>query len=203
MININLLPRHLRWVREPAHWRLLAILFPLIVGAAIFLVHTVTQDSITQLRSEVASTNDQLVLLAPHIAEHERLLQQQQQLNSLVSIANELSLGQVHWSSELLALLGHLPRNSAGELTVEFSNVSVRAINPPTRNPDLYRGRPYYTEFQVSGRALTYNAVTEFVRTIEASDAFGVQFHSAQRTGENNTYSYSLTIVSLVQDGAQ
>lgn len=203
MININLLPRHLRWVREPAHWRLLAILFPIVVGAALFLVHTVTQDSIDQLRTEVASTNDQLVLLAPHVAEHERLLHQQQQLNSLVSIANELTQGQVHWSSELLALLGHLPRNNAGELIVEFSNVSVRAINPPTRNTDLYRGRPYYTEFQVSGRALTYDAVTEFVRTLEASDAFGVQFHSAQRAGDNEMYSYSLTVVSLVPEGSR
>lgn len=202
MININLLPRHLRWVREPAHWRLLAILFPLIVGAALFLVHTVTQDSIAQLQTDVASTNDQLILLTPHVLEHQQLLQQQQQLNSLVSIANELSLGQVRWSSELLALLGHLPRNAAGELTVEFSSVSVRALNPPATNPDLYRGREYYTEFQVSGRALTYDSVTEFVRTIEASDTFGVQFHNAQRAGDTNSYTYSLTIVSLVQDGA-
>lgn len=197
MININLLPKHLRWVREPAHWRLLAILFPIVIGAVVFLMNTVTHDSIKQLENEILNTRNQLNILEPHIVEHGQLSSVQQQLNSIMGISLELSADKINWSQELLALLGHLPKNNAGELTVEFTNVSVRALNPPQQNPDLYRGRTYYTEFQVSGRAITYEAVTDFVRTLEQSDIFGVQFHNSQRAGESTMYSFSLTIVSV------
>lgn len=145
MININLLPKHLRWVREPAHWRLLAVLFPIIAFAVVFLVHTLTVDTVAQLSTDVVIGEDQLAVLAPQTAEHGRLLNRQQQLNSLVGIARELAIDKVHWSAELLDLLSHLPRNAAGELIIEFSSVSVRALNPPQRNPDMYEGRTYYT----------------------------------------------------------
>ena len=202
MININLLPKHLRWVREPAHWRLLALLFPIIAFAVVFLVHTLTVDTVAQLKTDLVIAEDQLAVLGPQIAEHSRLTSRQQQLNSLVGIANELASDKVYWSSELLELLGHLPRNAAGELTIEFSSVSVRALHPPQRNPDLYRGRTYYTEFQVSGHALTYEAITDFVRIIEGSDKFGVQFHSSSSPGGDQLHSFSLTIVSLTNGGA-
>lgn len=201
MININLLPKHLRWVREPAHWRLLAVLFPIIAFAVVFLVHTLTVDTVAQLSTDVVIGEDQLAVLAPQTAEHGRLLNRQQQLNSLVGIARELAIDKVHWSAELLDLLSHLPRNAAGELIIEFSSVSVRALNPPQRNPDMYEGRTYYTEFQVSGRALSYEAITEFVRIIEGSEHFGVQFHNASRSGSDEEHSFSLTIVSLGTGG--
>lgn len=201
MININLLPKHLRWVREPAHWRLLAVLFPIIAFAVVFLVHTLTVDTVAQLSTDVGIVEDQLAVLGPQTAEHGRLLNRQQQLNSLVGIARELAIDKVHWSAELLDLLSHLPRNAAGELIIEFSSVSVRALNPPQRNPDMYEGRTYYTEFQVSGRALSYEAITEFVRIIEGSQHFGVQFHNASRSGSDEEHSFSLTIVSLGTGG--
>lgn len=202
MININLLPKHLRWVREPAHWRLLALLFPIVAFAMVFLVHTLTVDTVAQLETDIVIAEDQLAVLAPQTAEHARLTSRQQQLNSLVGIARELAADKVHWSSELLSLLSHLPRNAAGELTIEFTSVSVRALNPPQRNPDLYGGHTYYTEFQVSGRALSYEAITDFVRIIEQSNAFGVQFHNASSSGPNEFHSFSLTIVSLQNGGA-
>lgn len=201
MININLLPKHLRWVREPAHWRLLAVLFPIIAFAVVFLVHTLTVDTVAQLSTDLVIVEDQLAVLAPQTAEHGRLLNRQQQLNSLVGIARDLAVDKVHWSAELLDLLSHLPRNAAGELIIEFSSVSVRALNPPQRNPDMYEGRTYYTEFQVSGRALSYEAITEFVRIIEGSQHFGVQFHNASRSGSDEEHSFSLTIVSLGTGG--
>jgi hypothetical protein len=109
LININLLPKALKRIREPGYWRVLAVAFPLLVGGVIVGIQVLTNQTITNLERDVQVREDQLALLQPFLAEQRDLQQRQQALRQLISIAEEVRRGRVVWTAEIGNLLELLP----------------------------------------------------------------------------------------------
>ena len=84
MININLLPKNLRRVREPGYWRILAVLFPILVLAVAGGMQYFANATANNLQREKLAREDQLALLQPFLREQRDLISRQQQLNQLI-----------------------------------------------------------------------------------------------------------------------
>lgn len=198
MININLLPKALKRVREPGYWRVLAVAFPLLVGGVLFGLQYLTNQTITNLERDVQIRQDQLALLQPFLAEQRDLQQRQQALRQLITIAEEVRRGRVVWTAEIANLLELLPAPiDADTPVIDFSSVTMRSIYPPTSSPERFEGASIVTEMSVSGTADSAETLARFVRALENAQDFGVLFQNASRDGESDRFSYSLTVGGL------
>lgn len=195
MININLLPKSLKRIREPGYWRVLAVAFPLLLLGVLFGVQYLTNQTITNLERDVQVRQDQLALLEPFLSEQRQLQSRQQALRSLIAVAEEVRRGQVRWTSEISALLETLPARGGGEQPrIDFHTLSLRSVYPPVSDPNRFEGASIISEANVSGTAVDAQVLAEFVRNLENANDFGVLFQNAQRQEETDTFSYSLSV---------
>ncbi len=200
MININLLPKSLQRLREPGYWRVLAVAFPLIVGGVLFGVQYLTNQTVTNLERDVQLRQDQLALLEPFLAEQRQLQGRQQALRQLISIAEEVRRGRVEWTAEVSALLEYLPgATAAGQPSLDFQSLNMRAVYPPVSSPDRFEGASIGAEFAVSGTTSSVEVLADFVRRLERANDFGVVFQNASRRGDDDGhFTYSVTIGSIL-----
>lgn len=198
MINVNLLPKNLRRVREPGYWRLLAILFPLLViGAAVVLQVFATQTQ-QNLQAEKQARSDQLALLQPYLREQQSLLQRQRDLSQLIAVEKAVHQNRILWTGEISGLLETLPPRGAGARpNIDFKSLSMSAVNPPRKNPDQYEGKSIIAQLNVSGDVVDPEVLASFIRNLEGSTKYGVVFRGASRQGKNNLFSYNLTVGAL------
>ena len=195
MININLLPKALKRIREPGYWRVLAVAFPLLVAGVIVGIQVLTNQTITNLERDVQIREDQLALLQPFLAEQRDLQQRQQALRQLISIAEEVRRGRVVWTAEIAALLELLPpRLDAGTPSIDFRNLNMRSIYPPTSDPNRFEGSPIVTEMSIAGTVDGPETLARFVRSLEGANDFGVLFQNASRDGDTPMFTYNLTV---------
>ena len=195
MININLLPKALKRVREPGYWRVLAVAFPLHVGGVIVGIQVLTNQTITNLERDVQVREDQLALLRPFLDEQRDLQQRQAALRQLISIAEEVRRGRVVWTSEIANLLELLPPPvDANTPSIDFRTVNMRSVYPPVSNPERFEGAPIVTEMSVSGTVDGPETLARFVRALENAQDFGVLFQNASRDGETENFTYTLTV---------
>jgi len=203
LININLLPKALKRIREPGYWRVLAVAFPLLVGGVIVGIQVLTNQTITNLERDVQVREDQLALLQPFLAEQRDLQQRQQALRQLISIAEEVRRGRVVWTAEIANLLELLPPAlDADTPSIDFQNLNMRAIWPPTSSAERFEGLSVITEMSISGRADGPETLARFVRSLENAQEFGVLFQNASRDGETERFNYSLTVGGFSGGGA-
>ena len=203
MININLLPKALKRVREPGYWRVLAVAFPLLVGGVIVGIQVLTNQTITNLERDVQVREDQLALLQPFLAEQRDLQQRQQALRQLISIAEEVRRGRVVWTAEIANLLELLPPGiDATTPSIDFRNLNMRAIWPPTSSAERFEGLSVITEMSISGRVDGPETLARFVRSLENAQDFGVLFQNATREGDTDRFNYSLTVGGFSGGGA-
>ena len=203
MININLLPKALKRIREPGYWRVLAVAFPLLVGGVIVGVQVLTNQTITNLERDVQVREDQLALLQPFLAEQRDLQQRQQALRRLISIAEEVRRGRVVWTAEIANLLELLPPAlDAQTPSIDFRNLNMRAIWPPTSSAERFEGLSVITEMSITGRADGPETLARFVRSLENAQEFGVLFQNASRDGDSDRFTYSLTVGGFSGGGA-
>ncbi len=202
MININLLPRNLRRVREPGYWRLLAVIFPLLILAVAGVMQYFANTTAANLQREKLAREDQLALLQPFLREQRDLVARQQQLNQLISVAQSVREGRILWTSEIAGLLETLPAGDGEAPVIDFASLSMQSVTPPRSDPQRYEGRPVIAEMQVSGQVVDMEVLAEFVRALERSDEYGVLFQNAQRQGDTELFGYSLT-VGAVEGGEQ
>ena len=195
MININLLPKALKRIREPGYWRVLAVAFPLLVLGVLAGIQLLTNQTITNLEREVQIREDQLALLQPFLAEQRDLQQRQQALRQLISIAEEVRRGRVVWTAEIANLLELLPpRLDAATPSIDFRNLNMRSIYPPTSDPNRFEGASIVTEMSISGTVDGPETLARFVRSLEGAQDFGVLFQNASRDGDTPMFTYSLTV---------
>jgi len=195
LININLLPKALQRVREPGYWRVLAVAFPLLVGGVLGGISYLTSQTITNLERDVQIREDQLALLQPFLAEQRDLQQRQQALRQLIAIAEEVRRGRVVWTAEIGGLLELLPPALDAETPViDFRNLNMRSIYPPTSSPERFEGAAVVTEMSISGTVDSAETLARFVRSLENAQDFGVLFQNASRDGETERFTYNLTV---------
>ena len=195
MINVNLLPKSLQRVREPGYWRILAVTFPIVVGGVLFSMSYLTNQTIVNLERDVALRQDQLALLQPFLQEQRELQQRQQALRALIAVAEEVRRGQVIWTSEIAALLEYVPVATLdGAPVIDFRSLNVRSIYPPARDPARYEGATIVSEASISGTVRGPEVLATFVRNLENAPDFGVAFQNASRQGDEEYFTYSVTV---------
>lgn len=200
LININLLPRNLRRVREPGYWRLLSVLFPLLAFALVFVFQFTANQSVQNLEDQNAQLQNRVLLLQPALEEQRQLQQRQVQLRELITVANSVRLGAVAWSAEVGNMLEYLPAITvAGRPGIDFSSLQMQSVYPASSDPLRYEGAPIIAEMTVSGTVAGTAVLEEFIRALESSADYGVNFQSASRTQDEDIelYNYNLTIGAI------
>lgn len=194
MININLLPKNLRRVREPGYWRLLAVAFPLLVILVASGMQYFANTTAANLQREKLAREDQLALLQPFLREQRDLISRQQQLNQLIAVARSVRENNIVWTSEIAGLLETLPVGDGPVPVIDFTSLAMQSVVPPRVDPNRYEGRPVIAEMNVSGSVVDPEVLAQFIRALERSEAYGVVFQNAQRQGDDDLFNYSLTV---------
>ncbi len=197
MININLLPKNLRRVREPGYWRLLAVAFPLLVLIVAGIMQYSAMATANNLQREKLAREDQLALLQPFLREQRDLLSRQQQLNQLISVARNVRENTVTWTGEIAGLLETLPVGGGTRPDIDFRTLTMQSVVPARSDPQRYEGKPVTAEMSVSGTVVSPEVLADFIRALERSPDYGVAFQNAQRDSEEGYYQYSLTVGAL------
>lgn len=200
MINVNLLPKSLKRVREPGYWRVLAVAVPLVVAGVLFGIQYLTNQTIANLERDVQVREDQLALLQPFLAEQRELQARQQALRELIAVAEEVRLGQVVWTAEIAALLETLPARGDGERpAIDFRTMRLRSVYPAATDPNRYEGASIVSEASISGTVRGTEVLAQFVRNLENAPDFGVLFQNASRQGEDeDLFTYNVTVGGFV-----
>lgn len=207
MINVNLLPKNLRRVREPGYWRLLAVLVPVLVFGVVFVFQYLAWQTTQNLERDVQARQEQLALLQPFLEEQSALQERQRQLNELIAIAEEVRRYRIVWTGEIAGLLETLPARGDGERpTIDFRTLSMRAVVPPQSNAERYEGASIIAELSIGGTVQNLEVLASFVRNLEDSEEYGVLFQNASRQGgeeegDDALYGYSLTVGALQGGG--
>lgn len=200
MINVNLLPKNLQRVREPGYWRVLAVLFPLLVFGVAFTFQYLAWQTTENLERERSDREARVEELQPFIDEQQALQERQQQLNELIAIAREVRENRILWTGEIVTLLEHLPAQGGDQPAIDFRNLNMRAVVPPQEDENRYEGAPIVAEMSIGGNVVDLEVLSSFVRALEGSDQFGVLFQNASRQESEEApslYGYSLTVGAL------
>jgi type IV pilus assembly protein PilN len=203
LINVNLLPKHLRRVREPGYWRVIAVLFPLIVLGALAVVQFIysqTERNLTAQKNDKQEIADDL---QQYVDKQAQVQAQLEQVQVLIGIRDQVQQGQIFWTNELVALLELLP--AQGDSTrprIDFQSLTMQASQDTGGDPNRFEGKPVSAEMEVSGNVVSTEVLADFIQSLESSQDFGVVFQSATRDEESGNYTYSLTVGALAGDNS-
>lgn len=197
MISINLLPKHLRRVREPGYWRIIAVLFPLLVLGTLGVIQYLQMQTENGKKREIVQLEQRRAELQQYVNKQNEVQAELAQVNQLIAIRDQVQQGRILWSNELAAMLETLPaQGDSARPRIEMQSISMQASDRGV-DPSKYEGRPITAEMQVSGKAIDTQVLAEYIRALENSNDFGVAFQSASREESTGIYTYSLTIGAL------
>ena len=198
MININLLPKHLRRVREPGYWRVIAVLFPLLVLGTLGALQYTRNQVISNYEDEVIELEARKLELQPFIVEQQDLQTQLARLGELLAIRDQVRQDTIVWTSEIGSMLELLPaRGNSVRPRINFNSLTMQAQTPPTADENSFEGEPVIAQMNVSGDVVNTEVLAEFISSLETSDNFGVTFQNASREDDTGFYTYSLNIGAL------
>lgn len=194
MINVNLLPKHLRRVREPGYWRIIAVLFPLIVLGALGVVQFLYSQTENNLKAEKLEKETKVAELQQYVDKQAQVNAQLEQVNVLIGIRDQVQQNTIQWTNELAALLEMLPAAQAnGRPSISFSSLTMQASTGEA-DPNRFEGKSVVAEMNVSGEAVSTEVLAQFIKSLEDSEKFGADFGNATRNEETGNYTYTLTV---------
>jgi type IV pilus assembly protein PilN len=197
LIKLNLLPKNLRRRVEPGWWRLAAVMVVLtVLGVAAFL-HLSTLSQIQALENQSDQLQVEVDVLRPFIAEQNRLVQQQRELEQLLAVRNQLRERFVPWSDNLALVINQIPREGR-RFGIALRSIGTKTLTPQEIQSNaqngLYDGKPVSVEFNLQGEAIGQNALIRFVEAFETSPRFGINFQSASLDQQRQLYTFGATI---------
>jgi type IV pilus assembly protein PilN len=194
LINVNLLPKHLRRVREPGYWRVIAVLFPLIVLGALGVVQFLYSQTENNLRAEKLEKETKVAELQQYVDKQAQVQAQLEQVQVLIGIRDQVQQNTIQWTNELSALLEMLPATQVGgRPSLSFNSLTMQA-SATGADPNRYEGQSVIAEMNVSGEVVNTEILSQFIKTLEDSEDFAVSFQNASRTEDTGNYTYSMTI---------
>jgi type IV pilus assembly protein PilN len=195
LINVNLLPKHLRRVREPGYWRIIAVLFPLIVLGAITVVQIIYRQTENNLISEKVSKETIRAELRQYEDKQAQVQAELEQVNILIGIRDQVQQNTIEWTNELAALLEMLPAGQTnGRPSISFSSLTMQGAGAASADPNRYEGQSVVAEMNVSGDVVNTEVLAQFIKSLEDSEKFEAVFGNATRNEDTGTYTYSMTI---------
>jgi type IV pilus assembly protein PilN len=197
LISINLLPKHLRRVREPGYWRVIAVLFPLLVLGTLGVIQFLQLQTERGKQQEIAELQTRRDELQQYVDKQAQVQAQLAEVQSLIAIRDQVQQGRILWSNEITALVETLPaRGDAPRPKLEMQSITMQAAEGGS-DPSKYEGKPITAEMQISGKVLSTEVLAQFMKTLETSENFGVQLQSFSREEESGIYTYSMTVGAL------
>jgi type IV pilus assembly protein PilN len=197
LISINLLPKHLRRVREPGYWRIIAVLFPLLVLGTLGVIQFLQLQTERGKQREIAELEVRLNELQQYVNKQAQVQAELAQVQSLLAIREQVQQGRILWSNELTALVETLPaQGDSARPKIEMQTITMQPVEGGA-DPAKYEGRPVSAEMQLSGKVIDTAVLAQFMKTLETSEKFGVQLQSFSREEDEGIYTYSLTIGAL------
>jgi type IV pilus assembly protein PilN len=194
LINVNLLPKHLRRVREPGYWRIIAVLFPLLVLGALGVVQFIYMQTEGNLKAEKSEKETKVAELQEFVNKQAEVQAQLEQVQVLIGIRDQVQQNTIQWTNELAALMEYWPAPSAsGRPSISFNSLTMQASTGDA-DPNRYEGKSVVAEMNVSGEVVNTEVLSQFIKSLEDSEDFGVSFQNASRTQDTGNYTYSLTI---------
>jgi type IV pilus assembly protein PilN len=195
LINVNLLPKHLRRVREPGYWRIIAVLFPLIVLGALGVVQFLYLQTENNLKAERLEKETTANALQEFVDKRDQVLAQSAQVQILIGIRDQVQQNTIEWTNELAALLEMLPAaQESGRPSISFSSLTMQGADAASADPNRYEGQTVVAEMNVSGDVVNTEVLAQFIKSLEDSEKFEAVFGNATRNEETGTYTYSMTI---------
>jgi type IV pilus assembly protein PilN len=195
LINVNLLPKHLRRVREPGYWRVIAVLFPLLVLGALGVVQFIYSQTERNLNAEKLQKETTATELQFFVDKQNEVQAQLEQVNILIGIRDQVQQNTTEWTNELAALLEMLPAGQAnGRPSISFSSLTMQGAGAASADPNRYEGQTVVAEMNVSGDVVNTEVLAQFMKSLEDSEKFEAVFGNATRNEETGTYTYSMTI---------
>jgi hypothetical protein len=191
MIQINLLPHHLRPIKRTPLPHILAILVLIAAIAGMGYLYVAQVAQMAAARERKADIERQLAELQDVIEETERLAAQKLRLQSKVETIREILADRVIWSKQLYRLTELTPEN------IWYENVSVSqqrvperhqkvdpqgkpVFDPKTGEPVMETRNVYKPIFMVSGYAVRDVAgdpnVNKFAEQTASDPAFNALF---------------------------
>lgn len=197
MIKLNLLPKNLRRRVEPGWWRLAAVMVVLTVLGVVAFFHLSTLSQIQALENQRDQLQVEVDVLRPFIAEQNRLVQQQRELEQLLAVRNQLRERFVPWSDNLAQVINQIPREGR-RFGVALRSIGTKTLTPQEIQSNaqngIYDGKPVNVEFNLQGEAIGQNALIRFVEAFETSPRFGINFQSASLDQQRQLYTFGATI---------
>ncbi|MGQ9692312.1 MAG: flagellar protein FliT [Thermaceae bacterium] len=212
MVRLNLLPKNLRRQVEPGWWRLLPLLLALVVLGSLGIYHFSLMSQLSALRLERDTLKAEVEALKPFIAEQDRLIQERKALEGLLAIRESLKRNSTPWSTYLRQFIRQIPPASPeggqGEgrrLSVSLKSVNMRPIGEEEAKrlseTGAYGGKPIRVEIVLQGEALSQRDLVRFIRALEDSPNFGINFQGANLDEARGVYSFSATVGLVPQGG--
>jgi len=198
LININLLPKHLRRVQEKAYWKLIAILLPITIFGVLAGVQFVVSQSAKSLNNEIVILETKNQELQESIREQRRLQADLQRFRNLLGIRDQVRNNSISWTTQISDLLETLPaQGNAERPIIDFDQLSMLSVDPPRADSDRYEGKVINAEITISGSVIDTQTLANFIESLESSERFGVDFQSTTHNSDSELYSYNLTVGSI------
>lgn len=203
MININLLPKTQIRKREPRHWRILSILLPILVLGSLFTLQVLTNLQELRLKQE----KNQLELtrreMQQHLDEFNQLKARKANLEELLEIRDGVKDDYIVWSDEIALMLETLPAPNGQVPSIAFNELNIRALDARERDTLLadqtYEGLDAGAEMTISGRAIDSQALATYLRRLQDSSIFGVDFKDARLDEETGSYDFEVAVGAIAK----
>ncbi len=142
MININLLPWHLRPIKRSPIPYVVSLLVAGLVVLALVGTWVNKQAAISEQRGILAKTSDELKKLQPIVDEFNKLEQQKLEMADKVAIINEILADRIIWSRQLWNVSRLTPDNfwysSVAVKEKQFTEIR-KEVNPQTKKEEEKR----------------------------------------------------------------
>jgi type IV pilus assembly protein PilN len=195
LINVNLLPKHLRRVREPGYWRVIAVLFPLLVLGALSVVQFLYTQTERNLQAEKNEKETKVAELQQFVDKQAQVQAQLEQVQILIGIRDQVQANTIEWTNEIAGLMEYWPAPGAsGRPSISFNSLTMQATDAANTDPNLYEGKSIVAEMNVSGEVVNTQVLAQFLKSLEDSEDFHGNLQNATRVEETGNYTYSMTI---------
>ena len=183
MINVNLLPHHLRPIKRtplPYMVSFIVVVIALAVMATTFLEKYA---EIRTARNTLQEHKDRLASLKPIVDEHNQLVEQKQALAKKIETINEIVSDRIIWSRQLWNLARLIPRNFWYDgIGVEMKRFqeTVTSYNPDTKEDETKQISVMRQLFVVGGHIIPGEKgsadLSPFLLTAEKDEEFASLF---------------------------
>lgn len=203
MISINLLPKTLIRKREPAHWKMIAIILPILVLGSIFTLQVFTNLKERSLKIEKNERELTRREMQKHLDEFNTLTSRKSDLQELLAIRDAVKDDYIVWSDEIALMIETLPAPTASAPRIAFDDLNIRALDARERErlvaDQTYEGLDAGAEMTVTGTALDSEALANYLRRLQDSPIFGVAFEDASLDEETGSYRFDIKVGAIAK----